>query len=352
VAARVLLGVAVGIGALLLPLAAPAGADPPRPGDFQSTVTGISPAVDGVEAVVIGGDALLQLTVAPGHEVTVPGYEDEPYLRFRADGTVQENRSSTTTYANASRYYDTELPDGVDNSGPPQWRTVADGGRYSWHDHRVHHMSTQLPAGVPRGSEVRDWEVPLVVDGEQVAVEGTLVLEPAVAWWPWLVVIVLVAAAVWVVGRSHRVGVPVVAGGVACLLVGGVAAVEQLSFPPEVGRVWVAVAVPALGLVAAAVAAALVWRGRARLAAGRTFSIVAASLAGGTAALRYTVLTYPVLPTDLAPGLDRAATAVALGLALGASATLVTRTPRPRPGSHPRPDTAPQPTAAEPEAVG
>lgn len=338
--ARGFVAAAVGLAGLVSLFASPAAADPPRPGEFQSTVTGIAPAADGVEATVIGGDALLQLTVAPGHEVTVPGYQNEPYLRFLDDGTVQENRSSTTTYANASRYYDTDVPDGVDDEGPPEWRTVADGGRYSWHDHRIHHMSTQLPADVERGSEVRDWEVQLVVDGEPVVVEGVLVLEPAVAWWPWGLAVVLVVAAVWALGRRHRVAVPVVAGGVACLLVAVVAAAEQRSFPPEVGRLRAAVVVPAAGVVVASAAAALA--GRAARAC-RTLTMVAAGLAGGTAGLRYTVFTHPVLPTDLAPWLDRAATATALGLAIGAAGTLLTRSPRASP--RPQPAREPEPVS-------
>ncbi len=329
--------VAAGLAAcaLVVPLAGPAGADPPRPGDYRSTARGISPATDGVEAEVIGGDALIQLTVEPGHEAIVLGYQDEPYLRFRADGTVQENRTSPATYLNATRYGEADVPEGLDEEAAPRWRTVADGGRYSWHDHRIHWMSTQIPADVERGSEVQEWEVPLVVDGAEVTLDGVLVLEPAVAWWPWVLAVAGVAGLVWGLGRRRPVVVAAVAGAVACVLVAVVAGVEQLSFPAEAGRMWLAVVVPGVGLLAAAAAGVLAVRSGRVGRVGTALGLVAAGLAGGTAGLRLAVFTNPVLPTDLAPWLDRAGTAASLGLAIGTAALLVATNRRPGPPAQP-----------------
>jgi hypothetical protein len=316
------------VWAVVVPLAGPAGADPPRPSDYRSTVTGVTPATDAVELSVIGGDAFLRLRVEPGHEALVLGYQDEPYLRFRADGTVQENLNSPATYTNSDRYGDVALPQDVDPEAPPDWRTLADdGGSYSWHDHRIHWMSSQPPADVPRGSEVQRWEVHLVVDDEPVTVRGVLALAPAAAWWPWVVAIAGLAGLVWGLGRLTAArAVPTVAAGAACLLTAGVAGAEQLSIPAEAGRSGVVVAVPSLGVLCALAAGVLT---RRRI--GNALGLAAAALAGGSAALRSAVFTKPVLPTDLAPSLDRAATAGALGLAIAAAALLVVASRRPGP---------------------
>ena len=54
--------------------AAPAAADAAGPSDFRSEVTGIVPAVDGVDAEIRGGDTFLEVTVDEGHTVIVEGY--------------------------------------------------------------------------------------------------------------------------------------------------------------------------------------------------------------------------------------------------------------------------------------
>ena len=81
----------------------------------------------------------------PAPTVMVMGYQDEPYLRFRADGVVLENQRSPTTYLNQSRY-GTTAPSGADPALPPDWLPVGQNGRYAWHDHRAHWMSQEPPA--------------------------------------------------------------------------------------------------------------------------------------------------------------------------------------------------------------
>src|SRR4029450_5663544 len=82
--------------AAVLVHAAPAAADPPRPSDFRSTVTAVTPDTPGLRAEIVGGDAFLELTV-DGHEVVVAGYSGEPYLRFSKDGRVEGNRRAAAT---------------------------------------------------------------------------------------------------------------------------------------------------------------------------------------------------------------------------------------------------------------
>ncbi len=83
--------VAVAGTAVLVP-AGVAHADPAEPTDFSTVIVGIEPATPTIDVDVVGGDSFLELTAEPGTEVVVLGYWGEPYLRFNADGTVDENR--------------------------------------------------------------------------------------------------------------------------------------------------------------------------------------------------------------------------------------------------------------------
>jgi hypothetical protein len=69
--------------------------------------------------------------------VTVTGYRGEPYLWFRDDGGVYENRRSPATVLNDDRFGREPLPAEVDPEAEPEWERVATGGRYAWHDHRT-----------------------------------------------------------------------------------------------------------------------------------------------------------------------------------------------------------------------
>ena len=68
---------------------------------------------------MVGGDGFLDMPVEPGHEVVVEGYDGEPYLRFRADGTVQENQNSPATYLNRNRYAGAEVPAAIQGDDRP-----------------------------------------------------------------------------------------------------------------------------------------------------------------------------------------------------------------------------------------
>ncbi len=89
------------LGSVLL--TSPAFADPPGPTDYQSEIVSVEPPTPTIETSIIGGDSFFELTVAPGTEVIVIGYQGEDMLWFRTDGTVWENRNSPSTYLNADR---------------------------------------------------------------------------------------------------------------------------------------------------------------------------------------------------------------------------------------------------------
>jgi hypothetical protein len=334
--------VAAVVVALSVGRAAPAAADPPVPTDYRSTVDGIDPASDGVRAEIVGGDAFLELSVGEGHEVMVEGYQGEPYLRFNPDGTVERNLRSPATYVNESRDGAVDLPDGVDaetaETAEPDWQPVADGGTYAWHDHRVHWMGGERPEGAEPGDWTRPWAVDVVVDGTETRITGTLALAEGVSPLPWAALALAAAAAVALVGRRRQVVTAAAAALVAGALALAIGWAQYDAAPGGAGANRLLVVVPALGLVAGALGLGFALRsagGDAHLARGRperatvaapvatTATLAGAAAAAGWCVLRLEVLWRPVLPTELTYGLDRAGTAVALGLAVAAAGLVV-----------------------------
>jgi hypothetical protein len=279
----------------------------------------------------VGGDAFLELEVDEGHEAVVHGYGDEPYLRFRSDGTVEHNTRSEATYLNDDRQGAVDLPDRADNAAEPEWEVVADGGTYAWHDHRIHWMGGEPPAGAGPGDTVLDWTVPLDLDGVPTEVRGTLVRAEDVSPLPWLAAGAAALAVGLLVGRRR----PLLAAGLAALAAAtGAAAVGWAEYsvaPAGSGANPLLVLVPAVGVGTAAVGLGL----RRRMP-GPVALLASAAATIGWGVLRAPVLWTPVLPTDAPFWLDRAVTAVA-GLVVWSGALVLG--PRPSgPESGPDPD--------------
>jgi hypothetical protein len=145
--------------------------------DFSSEVERIDPSVEGVEAEVLNFDDNLDVRNRGSESVLVKGYEGEPYLRFEPDGIVEVNTRSPAYYLNRDRFGNEDVPQSADPRAPPEWQTVAQNGRYSWHDHRVHYMSRGVPPQVEDEGErtkVFDYRVPIEVDGQRAGIVGTL----------------------------------------------------------------------------------------------------------------------------------------------------------------------------------
>jgi hypothetical protein len=296
-------------------MATPAAADPAGPGDFRSEVTGVIPDLDGFTAEIRGGDSFLELTVPEGHEVIVEGYQGEPYLRFRADGTVERNRLSSATYLNDDRKGRVEIPGEVqaamEAGAEPEWEAIADGGTYAWHDHRVHWMAEVSPP-VERGERVTGaydpWRVPLEVDGEAGEVQGILTYASATSPLPWAALAIAVLVGVALVGRGRGLRVPA-----AVLLLASVVAVivgraDWAATPDGQGNplLWV---LPTVAVVTAAGAVVLAAR-----STGVVLVLAAIACLSAWGLFRIDVLLEPVLPTDLPFAMDRATVALALGL--------------------------------------
>jgi hypothetical protein len=309
----ILRGVVVNVGVLVL-AASPAAADAARPTNYRSTVTGVAPAQPDLVADVTGGDSFLRIRVAAGHRVVVLGYEEEPYLRVGADGSVEENLRSPATWLNRKRYGSTEpLPADADAKATPNWRRIGEHGVALWHDHRVHWMSVGHPPqlGTATSGRVLDWSVNIEVDDRPAVVTGHLDLLPAPARWPWeAVAVVGVLAAVVVCLR--RPGIAGVACASCALAVFGLQAAAQFGTPAAVGRSYASVALPAVAIVAAVVAWAL-----RRTHYDGAFLAGAGTALAMTAWLSRAAVGHAVLPTNVSPVVVQLAVVVA---AVGAAA--------------------------------
>ena len=171
--------------AALTALAALAAAAPALAHDgdphYLSRIDRITPAGDGVTVDVLNRDDRLLLHNTSGEDVVIHGYDDEPYARVLADGTVQVNQDSAAAYLNDDRFADVDVPPGVDGEGPPRWKVVGRTGRFEWHDHRFHWMGRQTPPQVTDESvrtKVFAWEIPIEVGGRRGAIAGTLFWTP------------------------------------------------------------------------------------------------------------------------------------------------------------------------------
>jgi hypothetical protein len=196
---------------VLVPLAlpGPASAHKGSP-NYRSTVRGIEPPVAGLNVQVLNYDDRLLLVNRTGRDVEVRGYDGEPYIRIRKDGTVQVNKRSPSYYLNLERFGDAPVPRQAQKGAPPQWALVDKTGRFEWHDHRVHYMSKSLPNQVKdKGKRTRifDWKVPVDVGGRRVQVKGDLFWVPSPGGLPrgaLLAFAVVVFAAIFFVEVVRR----------------------------------------------------------------------------------------------------------------------------------------------------
>jgi hypothetical protein len=178
-------------------------------------------------------------------------------------------------------------------------------------------MSPQPKQDARRGAVVpgfEDWKVPMVVDGTAVTVHGQLVYENSTTPLLWFALALVVAAGAVLLGR----GKPTLVAGVAVLL-GSVAALETgivayRSIPSIAGPNPLEIALPAVATVAALFSLLLY-----RKPLGVVFTLASVASLSGWAFMRLSVLFHPVLPTDFSFGLDRGATACALGCSVAAA---------------------------------
>ncbi|MCP5027240.1 MAG: hypothetical protein GY929_13250 [Actinomycetia bacterium] len=317
---------ALATGAVLLG-ASPAAADPAGPTDFQSEIITVDPETATITASMLGGDSFLLLEVELGTEVLVLGYRAEPYLRFRSDGTVEQNLNSPTHYLNEDRFGEEAIPDFATPDAEPQWDEVDSDGSHAWHDHRTHWMNRQDPLGSKRGDQILEAVVPLVVDGVEVDVTVSSVWQQEPSVVPvvlgGLAGVALAALAYVGLGSVNRAAL-LSAGLAGAALVVGVA--QNWSLPPETGPSRLNWLLPVTGLALMAGAGGL-----RRLEPLVRWAVVAAGAAELLlwGWLRRGGIGAAILPTDLPFWLDRLVTALAGVGGLGITAVAVYAITRP-----------------------
>jgi hypothetical protein len=168
--------IAAGLAALLL-VGAPAAAAHEGNPNFRSEIDRVTPEAEGLTVDVLNFDDSMRLTNRTGEDLLIEGYDHEPYARILADGTVEVNQNSPATYLNDDRYAESEVPASVDPDAPPEWREQDGSATFTWHDHRMHWMSTSLPPQVEDESaetKIFDYAIPIELGGEPGAIQGTL----------------------------------------------------------------------------------------------------------------------------------------------------------------------------------
>ena len=168
--------VAAGV-ALLALLAVPTAQAHQGNPNYRSVIDGLVPNTAGVKLQVLNFDDRLQLDNRSGKTITVQGYQREPYARLLADGTVEVNRNSPAYYLNNDRTSTGKVPANATPRATPDWQVVDRAGRFQWHDHRIHWMSSIPPRQVTdktKRTKVFDWKVPVQVGTTKGSVDGTL----------------------------------------------------------------------------------------------------------------------------------------------------------------------------------
>jgi hypothetical protein len=307
---RVVTGVVIGL-ALTGAAGAPVFADPAGPTDYQSEVQSVQPETTAIEVGIIGGDSFFELRVESGVEAMVIGYEGEDYLWFRPDGVVLENQNSPATYLNADRYGIDGVPATASADAEPDWKQVATGGYWAWHDHRAHWMQSARPFGLEAGDQILEAVIPIMVEGElvEVTVISTWQPEPSpVAMWIGVFAGIATALAAWLL-RGRRVP-PILATIPLVALAVVVGTAQYTSLPSATGPRLVWIALPIVAAVCVAVGLVLAVRGQ-RFAADAAMLLVGVELAIW-GFIKRDGLSAAIVPTDAPFWLDRLATAAAL----------------------------------------
>jgi hypothetical protein len=311
---RTPLFLAVLAGAMLVP-AGPAsahGGEAPDATAYRTEVTGVSPAEPGLTVRAVEAGARLELVNKTGRTVEVLGYQGEPYLEVRPDGTY-ENGNSPTAYTNRTVDGDTPVPAGASPTAAPQWRRVSTGTTVRWHDQRTRWLDDDLPpqarADPSRSHKLRDWVVPLREGVRTLEVRGTLTWEPPPPAWLWWVGALTLGAGLTALGRRGARLIGPIA------LVAGMTTLGYASTRLAIG---VGAQAPALlaGVLATA-AGVLTWRGRAPFLLALAGAVLA--VFGGLAdagVFGQAVVSFPG-PSWAA----RAAVLVAIGAGLAMAAT-------------------------------
>lgn len=303
--------------------------------NYRARIQDLTPSPPGISVHLVEAGGRVELTNRTPQELTILGYEDEPYLRIGPRG-VFENRRSPAVYLNATRTGGTAPPPDASATATPQWVRIGDGPTARWHDHRLHWMVADPPevhTAPHRSHVVARWEIPMRLGAQHVALTGDIVYVPGPPVWPWILGALLLAGLV-VMGASRVGARRVLLAAVAVIVLLDVVRVVGLTFVVAGGahaQARQAVNVGAVDLVAwgLGIAAAVRLLGRkpdGPIAAGVTGLLLAT--VGGV--LDWSDLGRSQLAVATPAVLARACIAGCAGIGAGMAAAVLADTARPR----------------------
>lgn len=315
--AAVLTAALMGLFALLTPMPAEAHivGTGGSPTNYRTTVTAIQPPVPTLGVTVGLGGQWVRVTNQGAAEIVVLGDQGEPFLRL-VQNRVQVNELSSTAAETGLRPGSPVPADPaptdpapIDPAAAPRWVQIDDGGNATWSDSRVGPLAEQQASG--------SWELPLVVDGQQVTVLGSRDLVPPPSPWPWMAILVLLTAAVVALGRRRNWHGPMAAAVTVGILAFVVHVLGTAFLPQQNGPVfgWIGVgAISAFSVLIGAVTVVSTLR-RRESAPDRLVTVGAMVLL--LAATDISVLWYSQLPFPGPAVLDRGMTVLAYASAIG-----------------------------------
>ncbi len=205
--ANIVVSTTIALAVLISCFAAGALAHGGNSKDYRSVVTSVMPASLPIDVVVKGGDDRLRIRNQGDKPLVVYGYESDErtrnpfvafnqYLRISPAG-VDVNVNSTAYYLNQDRY-GTKVPDQLPKT--PSFKRVVRGVPvYTFHDHRIHWMSTTPPPSVdvqdPSPQKVLVWKIPVKYGTTTGFIAGKLTYiggrKPGLSLSQWLVIAAL-----------------------------------------------------------------------------------------------------------------------------------------------------------------
>jgi hypothetical protein len=296
--------------------------------DYKVEIGSITPAVAGLHVRAVDDGARIELRNQSGSEITVLGYDGEPYLRVGPDGVLRNERSPAVFW-NRQQLQTGSPPRSFDAAKAPDWHHISGGNVARWHDHRAHYQGAAPSDGAER--VVARWTLDLRQGGHAIKVAGDVRYLPPPSAAPYLLFAALVAVALIVAGRTRAwaavlaVSVAVLVGAAATQLVGEWGA-TTLSLPSRIGEHIYVFAGIALGL------ATLVWLLTRR---SKPYDATPIALLAGVALLLASGLTglpllaHAILPTTLPEGLVRVLVATTIGVGTSTVVIAGTRLRRP-----------------------
>jgi hypothetical protein len=196
------------VAAVLLATAAPAGAQGlggVEAHKHRTELRSVTPNVSGLALEFVDLGTKVRLTNRTSHDVTVLGYDGEPYLRVGPRG-IFENVRSPATYLNRTSTITSAPPKRADPKAAPVWEQIGSGDTVLWHDHRAHFMGTSDPPEVARDPGQRhvidNFEIPMRTNGQTVVARGRIVYVPPPSPWPSVIGALVLAVVVFALART------------------------------------------------------------------------------------------------------------------------------------------------------